>query len=258
MRKIISILLILMSMIFLNVCSGNDPNNLNEVVKVSDPVSVSDTGDYKISKETLKALYVDLYGYEENIEYIITKEYIYSDNGELKDTTYTTDGIVYSYDENGDIASERPITEEDDKRYEYHNSSKYLADFERYIESFKDPENTVETYGEVTLDDTGRVIRDEVTSEDGTVYVSIYEYDEKGRVSKIINNDESYWSDTTEFIYDDQDRVIKVLWGGGELGYTETYFTYDDRGLLVKIFVQSRGDTMDGMDYTVLFEYIGM
>lgn len=268
MKKTIFLILAVLCFIFLTACNGsNTENNINDTNENTNTNNLEDNpnnlskDDFKISKETLKALFVDLYMYEDmNIEYITTKDYLFDEDGKLIDTEYSVDGIVYIYDgmndDRSNIIDERPLTEEDDKLFEYHNSQYYLKNFDDFLNYFKDPGNTVDPQGEVTLDDEGRVIKDKYKIEAGNVIVDEYEYDDQGRLITIIRNSDDDFYSTSSFTYDEHDRVVKVVWRGGELGYRDTYYTYNDIGLLVELFRSSRSDTRDGMDYTVYFEYV--
>jgi hypothetical protein len=139
-----------------------------------------------------------------NIEYITTKDYLYDEDGKLIDTQYSVDGIVYIYDgmsdDRNNIIDERPLTEEDDKLFEYHNSQYYLDNFDEFINYLRDLGNTVDPQGEVTLDDEGRVIKDKYPIEAGNVIVNEYEYDNQGRLIKIIRNSDDYLYSTSSFI----------------------------------------------------------
>ncbi len=264
MKKALLILIILLVVIFFQFCASNKDNS-NEITseensnKITSKIQQTKSiDDFMISKETLKSLYVDLYGYEnENIEFEITKEYIYSNDGTLANTKYSTGGIVYIYDDQRNLVGERLIEEEDKTIYEFHRLQHYVENFDEYIIYLKDPGNKIETRGEVTLDDKGRVIKDTITYEDGRgVEENIYKYDDKGRLSQIITIEENGFSSSYSFTYDENNRIIHVSWGGCELGSSDKYYTYDENGLLIKLYHESRSDTRDGMNFTILFEYI--
>lgn len=107
---------------------------------------------------------------------------------------------------------------------------------ESYIEKF------VSVYAQVTeykngklyatynysYDDTGNLLKESKTYDNGQTYTKTYTYDEEG---KLLKHKEvaPYWSDDFEYTYDNQGRLIKQVKDRGNLLIT-TEYTYDENG----------------------------
>ncbi|MFW5800200.1 MAG: hypothetical protein ACOCV8_05225 [Spirochaetota bacterium] len=251
MKRLIFIIILIITFIISIFCTSNNTpyhNTNNNLIQNS----IDNNSDYIISKETMIVKDINPNDNKGQIEYIISKEYLYTEDWKIIDTVFTSNGFIYYYDDKGNVIEKRPLTEKEDQAEKY-NSKYYIENMNEIVKNLKDTENHIVNKGQVKLDSKGRII-EEVIDNNGSETVIKYEYDEKGRIIRKYTIYSEYEYSDAKFTYDENDRVIKITWSFGEFGYSERYYTYKNN-LLVEIFEMYRNDIEEGVDYTIKFEY---
>jgi YD repeat-containing protein len=259
MKKGALIIILILSIVIYIGCTSKDHTD-NELYKFQiNNNNPGETDDFIIHKEILTVKDVEAIYYEDkkDIEYKISKDYVYSDDYSLLDTKYTSDVTVYVYNSDGELKEERPMNKEEMEEEGKEEIEYYISRFDETIEYIKDPQNTIEGEGKQTVNNDGQVIKEEIETEDGYKNVYRYEYDKEGRmIKKHFEPEEGGWNATLTFKYDENDRVVEAHWSGLIMGRSKTFFKYNENGLLVEIRKESFSDTMDASYYTINFQYI--
>lgn len=236
MRKLTNLLIIVIIIVITVSCSSSGIKILDKSqTNMFETSRLNHSDEYKISKEIMTAKYVESTSYENKkvIEYVTTKEYLYSVDGSLLDNKYSVKGTVFIYDKDGNIKEERLLSKEKDEGKGYEKVEYYIKHMDNIVEHYKNPDNTVIGEGEQTVNEKGQIIEEKIVRENGSTYYLKYEYDEKDRIIKKTFDYENGPYETIIFTYDDKDRIIKVNWNGFLLGRSVTHYSYNEDNLLL-------------------------
>lgn len=154
-------------------------------------------------------------------------EYSYNQLGEInthKYNSYQESNSSYTYDENNNLILIKTISADSSystQKYKYNNEN-LVSEYEYYNSDYPKEIRRTEKY----YDSIGNLIEIRNFNEHGTDYGTLYEYDVKGRKTKIINHSPFIWVKTKKgsrqkrtekgcdmisrkFMYDEKDRIIE-------------------------------------------------
>tara|TARA_R110000751_G_scaffold105046_2_gene200750 strand:- start:135 stop:1325 length:1191 start_codon:yes stop_codon:yes gene_type:complete len=196
-------------------------------------------------------------------------EYEYNSSGKTKNRKYISyqeSNSSYTYDIKNNLIFVKTISIDSSystEKYKY-NEMDLVSNFEYFNSDYPKEIRRTEKY----YDSIGNLIEIKNYDEYGADYGTLYEYDEKGRKTKVINHSPFIWVKTRrgrkqkrtkygtdyvskEFIYDEKDRIIKTHFYAqyndvsNESYYSGKEIRKYDNSLLIDILSYDKNDSLN-------------